>query len=94
MEKDKSLPLADIHFQISAKVKFQIQAFFPEFSASPARLLDSFSVSDLDTVVRDPWSSGNCFWLRCSYSENGNSRDNHIMVGFNQRVVKFADDVL
>ena len=46
MEKAESLPPADLHFQISAKVKFQIQVFFLDFSASPARLLDTFSTSD------------------------------------------------
>ena len=46
MEKVKSLPPADSHFQIFAKVKFQILAFFLEFSASIARLLDSFSMSE------------------------------------------------
>ena len=45
MEKVESLPPADLHFQISAKVKFQIQAFFLDFSASPTRLLDTFSMS-------------------------------------------------
>ena len=42
MEKVRSLPPADSHFQISLKVKFQIEAFFLQFSA---RLLDSFSMS-------------------------------------------------
>ena len=46
MEKVKSLPLADTYFQFSAKVKLQIQAFLMEFSASIARLLDSFSMSE------------------------------------------------
>ena len=45
MEKVESLPPANSHFQISANVRFQIWAFFLEFSASTARLLDSFSVS-------------------------------------------------
>ena len=45
MEKVKSLPPGDLPFQISAKLIFQIQAFFLEFSASTARLLDSFSIS-------------------------------------------------
>ena len=52
MEKVKSLPLADTHFQISAKVKFQIKAFFLEFSASTARLLDSFSMSELAIIKK------------------------------------------
>ena len=49
MEKVKSLPPADSHFQISEKVKFQIYAFLLEFSASTARLLDGFSMSE-------PWA--------------------------------------
>ena len=48
MEKEKSFPPADTHFQFSAKVKFQIWDLFREFSASTARLLDSFSMSDPD----------------------------------------------
>ena len=48
MEKEKSFPPADTHFQFSAKVKFQIWDLFREFSASTARLLDSFSMSDAD----------------------------------------------
>ena len=47
MEKVESLPLEDLHFQISATVKFQISAIFLEFSASTARQLDTFSMSDL-----------------------------------------------
>ena len=43
-KKVKSLLPADSHFQISAKVIFQISAFFMEFSASTARLLNSFSM--------------------------------------------------
>ena len=45
MKKEESLPPADLHFQISAWVKFQIHAFFLNFSASPARLLDTFFMS-------------------------------------------------
>ena len=45
MEKVKSLPPADSHFQIFAKVKFQIEACFLEISTSTARLLHSFSRS-------------------------------------------------
>ena len=45
MEKVESLPPADLHFQISALVKFQIQAFILDFSASTASLLETFSMS-------------------------------------------------
>ena len=45
LEKVESLPPADLHFQLSAWVKFQIKAFFLDFSASTARLLDTFSMS-------------------------------------------------
>ena len=45
MELVESLPPTDLHFQISAQVKLQIQAFFLDFSASTARLLDTFSMS-------------------------------------------------
>ena len=54
MEKVKRLAPADSHFQISAKVKFQIWAFFLEFSASPARLLDSFSMSATSFINKHP----------------------------------------
>ena len=46
MEKVKSLPPADSPFQIYTKVKLQIEDFFQEFSASTARLQDSFSMSE------------------------------------------------
>ena len=47
LEKVESLSPADLHFQIFAKVKFQIKAFLLDFYASAARLLDTFSMSAL-----------------------------------------------
>ena len=48
MEKVKILPLADSHFQIFRKVEIPNLGLFQKFSASTARLLDSFSMSALD----------------------------------------------
>ena len=47
-KKVESLPPADSHFQISAKVKFQFKAFFSDFSASTARLLETFFMSGVN----------------------------------------------
>ena len=49
MEKVESLPPADLHFQNFPLGKIPIQAFFLDFSASTARLLDTFSMSVIET---------------------------------------------